>query len=119
MLTILFSLKHVFCRFIRPNFIFWSMVKTTYDDDEDEDEDAEGSSNEDGEESVDGAVENRGDGMATSFDERDIDMEEFDYALNKMSITPKQSSMYRFGSGLDELVRMPSRIRPSTSPESL
>lgn len=106
-------------RFIRPNFIFWSMVKTTYDDDEDEDEDAEGSSDEDGEESVDGAVENRGDGMATSFDERDIDMEEFDYALNKMSITPKQSSMYRFGSGLDELVRMPSRIRPSTSPESL
>ncbi|XP_030535855.1 RNA polymerase I-specific transcription initiation factor rrn3 isoform X2 [Rhodamnia argentea] len=105
--------------FIRPNFIFWSMVKTTYDDDEDRDEDEEGSGDEDGEESVDGVGEDRRDRMATSFNEQDIDIEEFDYALNKMSITPKQSLMYKFGGGLEELVRMPSRIRPSTSPESL
>lgn len=109
--------------FIRPNFIFWSMVKTMYDDDEDRYEDEEGSGDEDGEdseESVDGGVgDDRVDRMATSFNEQDIDIEEFDYALNKMSITPKQSLMYKFGGGLEELVRMPSRIRPSTSPESM
>ncbi|KAI6671632.1 hypothetical protein NL676_006517 [Syzygium grande] len=69
--------------------------------------------------SVDGVGENRGNRMAANFNKQDIDMEEFDYALNKMSITPKQSSMYKFGGGLEELIRMPSRIRPSTSPESL
>ncbi|KAH7519801.1 hypothetical protein FEM48_Zijuj08G0075700 [Ziziphus jujuba var. spinosa] len=38
---------------------------------------------------------------------QEFDLDEFDGALNKMSITPKMST------------RMPSRIRPSTSPESL
>lgn len=62
------------------------MVRPTYDYDDDE----ESSDDED---------------IAKSFQEFDLD--EFDGALNKMSITPKMS------------MQMPSRIRPSTSPESL
>ncbi|MFS7972193.1 putative RNA polymerase I specific transcription initiation factor RRN3 [Helianthus anomalus] len=59
-------------RFIRPNFIYWSMVRTTYDDqDEDGDED------------------------------EDEDEDE------------------KFGNKKDRKMQMPSRIRPSTSPESL
>ena len=93
------------------------MVRTTYDDD-----DEEGSSDED---VVDGfmgrSVENiAGDAMAASFEEHDLDLDEFDYSMNKMSITPKNSSNFRFGSELyGSAMRMPSRIRPSTSPESL
>ncbi|PSS36602.1 RNA polymerase I-specific transcription initiation factor like [Actinidia chinensis var. chinensis] len=104
-------------RYIRPNFVYWSMVRTTYDDD-----DEEGSSDED---VVDGfmgrSVENiAGDAMAASFEEHDLDLDEFDYSMNKMSITPKNSSNFRFGSELyGSAMRMPSRIRPSTSPESL
>ncbi|XP_015889626.3 uncharacterized protein LOC107424354 [Ziziphus jujuba] len=74
-------------RYLRPHFVYWSMVRPTYDDD---DEEGSGDDDED---------------MAKSFQEFDLD--EFDGALNKMSITPKMST------------RMPSRIRPSTSPESL
>ncbi|PPD68929.1 hypothetical protein GOBAR_DD34193 [Gossypium barbadense] len=54
-----------------------------------------------------------------SFDEQGVDMDEFDYALKKMSITPKATSNYKFGGRFQEPARMPSRIRPSTSPESL
>lgn len=103
-------------RFIRPNFVFWSMVRTTYDDDE------EGSSEEDvfedftgrnGENVVD-------DAMAASYEEHDLDLDEFDYSMTKMSITPKNSLNYRFGGELHRgAMQMPSRIRPSTSPESL
>ncbi|KAJ6413388.1 hypothetical protein OIU84_006229 [Salix udensis] len=64
--------------FIRPNFIYWNHVKTTYDDDE------EDSSDED---------------IADDFG---------------MSITPKNTSGFQFGGA-----RMPSKIRPSTSPESM
>lgn len=104
-------------RFIRPNFVFWSMVRTTYDDD-----DEEGSSEEDvfedftgrsGENVVD-------DAMAASYEEHDLDLDEFDYSMNKMSITPKNSLNYRFGGELRRgAMQMPSRIRPSMSPESL
>ncbi|XP_076946093.1 RNA polymerase I-specific transcription initiation factor rrn3-like [Bidens hawaiensis] len=76
-------------RFIRPNFIYWSMVRTTYDDDEDDVSDDD---------------EGEGD-------------DEFDMNLNKMSITPRDSFMY--GGQQDRKMQMPSRIRPSTSPESL
>ncbi|OMO94659.1 RNA polymerase I specific transcription initiation factor RRN3 [Corchorus olitorius] len=52
-----------------------------------------------------------------SFDEQEHDLDEFDTAMSKMSITPKNGYCYKFG-GRDS-TRMPSRIRPSTSPESL
>ncbi|KAL1829201.1 hypothetical protein DCAR_0208522 [Daucus carota subsp. sativus] len=100
-------------RFIRPNFIFWSMVRTTYeDDDEDEDEDgdqSEGSTDED--------IENDSrddDRIAMSFED-DLAIDEFDNSLNKMSITPKNYN----GAQLQGYKQMPSRIRPSASPVSL
>lgn len=78
--------------FISPNFIYWSMVKATYDEDDD-DNDAE--------------VIVNGDEDSDEDDEADLD-----YALNKMSITPKHS--FKNKMERDRLLRMPSRIRPST-----
>ncbi|KAE9466310.1 hypothetical protein C3L33_01778, partial [Rhododendron williamsianum] len=104
-------------RFIRPNFVFWSMVRTTYDND-----DEEGSSEEDVfEDFTGGSGENVvDDAMAASYEDHDIDLDEFDYSMNKMSITPKNSLKYRFGGELrGGAMQMPSRIRPSMSPESL
>lgn len=50
----------------------------------------------------------------------DHDLDEFDYSLNKMSITPKNPPTLTFDSDLrGRYMQMPSRIRPSTSPESL
>lgn len=100
-------------RFIRPNFIYWSMVRTKYDDDDDDDD-------EDGDQSeasIDEDIEDGGrddDRIAMSLDELALD--EFGNSLNKMSITPKS---YGFGGRLQAHKQMPSRIRPSTSPESL
>ncbi|XWS45663.1 hypothetical protein CRYUN_Cryun15aG0155600 [Craigia yunnanensis] len=105
--------------FIRPMFIFWSMVNPAYDDAYDDNND-EGSSNDDL--IQDFVYENEdimNDGVAKSFDEQGLDLDEFDCALKKMSITPKNSSSYKFGGRFQEPTRMPSRIRPSTSPESL
>ncbi|KAH9760359.1 RNA polymerase I specific transcription initiation factor RRN3 protein [Citrus sinensis] len=69
--------------FIRPNFVYWSMVKTAYHGDEEDNSD----------EDVD---EDNGDhvmvdGVGRSPDEQDLDLDEFEYSLNKMSITPKNS----------------------------
>ncbi|KAK9280246.1 hypothetical protein L1049_013933 [Liquidambar formosana] len=92
------------------------MVRATYDDDE------EGSSDEDvAEDYYDGNnKENVADeGMTESFEEHDFDLDEFDYSLNKMSITPKNSFNHMFSRDLQVPMQMPSRIRPSTSPESL
>ncbi|XP_031373298.1 RNA polymerase I-specific transcription initiation factor rrn3 isoform X2 [Punica granatum] len=98
-------------RYIRPSYIFWSMVQTSYEDDE------EGSSEEDDEEEAFPERNSRDHEMATSFGEReDFDIDEFDHALNKMSITPKT---YKWGGDMQPLTRMPSKLRPSTSPESL
>ncbi|KAJ0096988.1 hypothetical protein Patl1_29322 [Pistacia atlantica] len=68
--------------YIRPNFVYWTMVRTTYHDDEVD------SSEEDVDEDF---VDANGDnGMGRSEDEEDPGDDEFDYsALNKMSITPK------------------------------
>ncbi|XP_024963755.1 RNA polymerase I-specific transcription initiation factor rrn3 [Cynara cardunculus var. scolymus] len=87
-------------RFIRPNFIYWSMVRTTYDDDDDDESISDENEAEDG---------GRG---PMSFED-----DEFDMNLNKMSITPRNSFM--FGNEQHRKMQMPSRIRPSTSPESL
>ncbi|PON78708.1 RNA polymerase I specific transcription initiation factor [Trema orientale] len=89
--------------YIRPNYVYWSMVRPTYDDEED---------SSDEEVDVNAEIE-RNDEFSRNHE--DFDLDEFDNALNQMSITPK----YRFGGALNDPLRMPSRIRPSTSPESL
>ncbi|PQQ15972.1 RNA polymerase I-specific transcription initiation factor RRN3 isoform X1 [Prunus yedoensis var. nudiflora] len=99
--------------YIQPNFIFWSMVQPTYDDDED-------SSDEDVGEAFAGDDDGGMDyGIMQSLEERHFDFAEVGSALNKMSITPKDSLHSRFGGAINKPMRMPSRIRPSTSPESL
>ncbi|WCJ32854.1 RNA polymerase I specific transcription initiation factor RRN3 protein [Euphorbia peplus] len=97
--------------FIRPNFLYWKNVRPTYGSDE------EDSSDEDITEDFEGMNDQsfKEEGMlGSSVDEHHDDMDEFDYAMNKMSITPKKQG-FRFGFG----AQMPSKIRPSTSPESL
>jgi len=75
------------------------MVRPTYDkDDEEEEDDAE--------------IIVNGNEESDEEDEGDLD-----YALNKMSITPKHS--FKNKMERERLVKMPSMIRPSTSPESL
>ncbi|KAF2322865.1 hypothetical protein GH714_031487 [Hevea brasiliensis] len=98
--------------FIRPNFVYWKHVRTSYgsDDEDSSDEDIN-------EDFVTMNDENfMEEGMARSPDEQHLDLDEFDHAMNKMSITPKNGLNYRFGG---DKMQMPSRIRPSTSPESL
>nr|XP_043607522.1 RNA polymerase I-specific transcription initiation factor rrn3 [Erigeron canadensis] len=95
-------------RFIRPNFIYWSMVRTTYDDEEDDDDDdEEGVSDED--EAEEGVSIGRG---PMSYEDDGFDMN-----LSNLSITPRDS--YMFANEEHRKERMPSKIRPSTSPESL
>ncbi|CAL9027403.1 unnamed protein product [Prunus brigantina] len=98
--------------YIRPNFIFWSMVQPTYDDEDSSDEDVgEAFAGDD-----DGGMDY---GIMQSLEEQHFDFAEVGSALNKMSITPKDSLHSRFGGAINQPMRMPSRIRPSTSPESL
>ncbi|CAA0828643.1 RNA polymerase I specific transcription initiation factor RRN3 protein [Striga hermonthica] len=104
--------------YIRPNYVYWSMVRSSYDDDDD----GEGMSDEDEDEDVGGAYE--GDGMSIpdngsrrSYEEENSDADEFEYSLDKMSITPRDLSS-KFGGGLQNFMQMPSKIRPSMSPES-
>ncbi|KAF5745539.1 RNA polymerase I-specific transcription initiation factor rrn3 [Tripterygium wilfordii] len=99
--------------FIRPNFVYWSMVKTTYDDDEVNSSDEE----DDHEDSADlNELNIMDEGMGRSYEEQEVDL---DYALDKMSITPRNGLGGRFGGRFHGQMQMPSRIRPSTSPESL
>ncbi|XP_041993955.1 RNA polymerase I-specific transcription initiation factor RRN3-like [Salvia splendens] len=93
--------------YIRPNYVYWSMVRSTYY----EDEEAEGTSDEDVAEGDNGM--NIPDGR--SHGEGDSDG---DSSLDKMSITPRDSS-HKFGGRMRRFTQMPSKIRPSTSPESL
>lgn len=89
------------------------MVRPTYD----EEEEGGGSSDEDIAEVFPDRIENNlmdDEAMARSYDDGEFDLDEFDSALNKMSITPRNSLQYR-----RDFVQMPSRIRPSMSPESL
>lgn len=92
------------------------MVRSTYEEEEDDDEDDEGTSDEDAEVGKDSNRMRMFEDDARSIDEKDADLDDdFDYSLNKMSITPKNPPSY----WLRDSVEMPSRIRPSTSPESL
>jgi len=99
------SINANFTSYIRPHFVRWSKVRTTYDDDIDEVSDL--GSEVSADDFVDRNAEDiiDGDVMVTV---EDLD---FNPDLNKMSITPKNSLKYA--------IRMPARIRPSTSPESL
>uniref|UniRef100_A0A2P2LI22 Uncharacterized protein MANES_11G091200 n=3 Tax=Rhizophora mucronata TaxID=61149 RepID=A0A2P2LI22_RHIMU len=99
--------------FIRPNFVYWKNVRTTYGGHEEDSSDEEIDDNE--------LVVYKGEsymeeGMGRSYEEQDLDLDDFDFGMNKMSITPRNSLSSRFGG---EGMRMPSRLRPSTSPESL
>ncbi|XP_010540653.1 PREDICTED: RNA polymerase I-specific transcription initiation factor RRN3 [Tarenaya hassleriana] len=86
--------------FIRPNFVYWSMVGTTYDE-EDEDEDDDGAE-----------VIVKGEDDVE--EEEEEEEEEIEYSMNKMSITPKHSFKNKMEK--DRLLRMPSILRPSISP---
>ncbi|KAL0721093.1 hypothetical protein Bca4012_035692 [Brassica carinata] len=79
--------------FISRNFIYWSMVRPAYDDEE---EDAEIIVNSDEE----------------SDEEHEDDVDD---TMNEMSITPKHSFMNMMER--DRLLKMPSMIRPSISPQ--
>lgn len=97
-------------RYIRPNYVYWSMVRSSYDNDDDD----EGTSDEDDIEicTVGRGMNIANDGAARSYDE---DLNEFDNEMSKMSITPKVTQW--FGGELRSDVQMPSRIRPC--PDSL
>ncbi|XP_006656406.1 RNA polymerase I-specific transcription initiation factor RRN3 isoform X2 [Oryza brachyantha] len=96
-------------RYIRPNFEFWSRVKTTYSNynSDCDDELAD----------IDAPEMNVG-----SLDDHvEIDLnsdDDLEYSINKMSITPHHSffhqTMMNSGTGLT----MPAKIRPSVSPPS-
>lgn len=89
------------------------MVRPTYNDDEEgssDDEIAETFMNTNGQCIINNENLN---------DFEDFDLDDFDSALNKMSITPKDTFQNGFGVAIKRPMQMPSRIRPSTSPESL
>ncbi|XP_027907868.1 RNA polymerase I-specific transcription initiation factor RRN3-like [Vigna unguiculata] len=93
--------------YIRPHFVRWSKVRTTYDDDDDNvSEVSESGSELTDDDFVDTNTKDMID------DDMMVTVEDLDFNpdLNKMSITPKNSLKH---------LRMPARIRPSTSPESL
>ncbi|KAG1364208.1 RNA polymerase I-specific transcription initiation factor RRN3 [Cocos nucifera] len=96
-------------RFMRPNFEFWSMVKTTYSncnsEDEDEFEDLDAPDCADNVGSFEGNDNN-------DFDSED----DLEYSINKMSITPKPAFQYPAAANFHIPCRMPARIRPSVSP---
>uniref|UniRef100_A0A3B6TJT1 RNA polymerase I-specific transcription initiation factor RRN3 n=1 Tax=Triticum aestivum TaxID=4565 RepID=A0A3B6TJT1_WHEAT len=97
-------------RYIRPNFEFWSMVKTTYSDDTDDDDDEL--------EDLDAPEMNVGsldDHVEIDINSDDDDLE---YSMNKMSITPHHSFLHQMAMDSDGGLSMPARIRPSTSPPS-
>ncbi|ESW06108.1 hypothetical protein PHAVU_010G020100 [Phaseolus vulgaris] len=93
--------------YIRPHFVRWSKVRTTYDEDDDDIGEVSDSGSE---VSDDDFVDTNTRDMID--DDLMVTVEDLDFNpdLNKMSITPKNSLKYG---------RMPARIRPSTSPESL
>ncbi|KAE9614562.1 putative RNA polymerase I specific transcription initiation factor RRN3, armadillo-like helical [Lupinus albus] len=86
--------------YIKPHFVRWSKVKTTYDSDDNDDFSDSGS-----DVSVNDVVESNADDI---FDE-DMMLNVVGFDFNRMSITPKNRPL--------KLTGMPALIRPSTSPE--
>lgn len=99
-----------FCRFIKQNFVYWSNVVSPYDE-----EDLSG------EEDVDEVQDHLSDDdeeMGRSLNDREEDFDDFENSMNKMSITPRNSFKYSMGGDHKMIpMKMPARIRPSTSPE--
>ncbi|KAL5981596.1 hypothetical protein ACLOJK_015659 [Asimina triloba] len=89
------------------------MVKTTYDENKDDDDDEEGDDDEYITE--ENARSFGGNSMAESLEGGDLDLDDFESSMNKMSITPKNPLLYGMGDGLTSSTQMPARIRPSTT----
>ncbi|CAN1271803.1 RNA polymerase I-specific transcription initiation factor RRN3 [Linum perenne] len=100
------------------HYVRWKYVRTTYHEDSDDNDEEEEEDGSDGEEAAEDyeVMYDMEEGIAMSLGD-DHDIDNFNNALTDMSITPRNSSLkHRFGA---EGLRMPSRIRPSMSPESL
>ncbi|CAN8303860.1 unnamed protein product [Cochlearia groenlandica] len=89
--------------FIAPNFVYWSMVKPIYDVDEDDDED----------ELCAEVIVNGDEDMS---EEESCEDEEVDIDNEMCIFPPKHSFMQE---ERETLLKMPSRIRPSTSPPQI
>ncbi|XP_047090825.1 RNA polymerase I-specific transcription initiation factor RRN3-like [Lolium rigidum] len=96
-------------RYMRPNFEFWYMVKTTYiDDKEDYDDELED-------------LDNPGMDDGSSDDDNpevNNDPDDLDIPMDKMSITPCDSYFHQFAKESHAGPSMPAKIRPSVSPPS-
>ncbi|KAL4349518.1 hypothetical protein AHAS_Ahas10G0050000 [Arachis hypogaea] len=96
--------------YIRPHFARWSKIKCDgADDDEFSESGSDASDDEFADMNENDTIE---DDMTMSV-QAGLD---FNPDLNRMSITPKNKSLLHFQ---QQNARMPARIRPSTSPESL
>ncbi|AQK66561.1 hypothetical protein Zm00014a_023973 [Zea mays] len=96
-------------RYIRPNFEFWSLVKTTYSNDNSDEDDEEL-----------GDIDAPGMNVGSLDDHFEIDFnsdDDIEYKMNKMSITPQRTFYHPLATN-SESNRMPARIRPSVSPPS-
>lgn len=94
-------------RYMRPNFEFWSMVKTTYSDHSDDDEEL-------------GDLDAPEMNVGSLDDHVEIDFnsdDDLEYSMNKMSITPRRSFYHPMADHATGL-SMPAKIRPSVSPPS-
>ncbi|KAF9622951.1 hypothetical protein IFM89_035666 [Coptis chinensis] len=92
-------------RFIRPNFIYWSLANFTREHGEN---DEDGGSDDD-DDNCSSEEDVRESGMGMSYDGHEHELDAFENSIRQMSITPNISVMHN----------MPARLRPSTSPESL
>lgn len=104
--------------FIRPNFKFWSSVKTTYSNCNSEDEEDYEDLDVPDFAEVGCFIENHK--AETDSDEDDDDDNnndnDLEFSMNKMSITPKHSFNHYLMGKQQFPARMPARIRPSVSP---
>lgn len=91
--------------YLKPHFVHWSRVRTTYDTN-DNDEDSDSGSEASDDDFVDGNAKDSIDDDMMMGVEAGLD---FDADLNKMSITPK-SMKYGFVTQMERGMRMPTRI---------
>ncbi|XP_052158724.1 uncharacterized protein LOC127776408 [Oryza glaberrima] len=96
-------------RYMRPNFEYWSMVKTTYNNYNSDVDD----------ELVDLDAPEMNVGSLDDHVEIDLNSDDdLEYSMNKMSITPNRSFFHQIMANSDTGLTMPARIRPSVSPPS-
>ncbi|KAF0904553.1 hypothetical protein E2562_035448 [Oryza meyeriana var. granulata] len=96
-------------RYMRPNFEYWSMVKTTYNNYNSDVDD----------ELVDLDAPEMNVGSLDDHVEIDFNSDDdLEYSMNKMSITPHRSFFHQMAMNSDTGLTMPARIRPSVSPPS-